>query len=82
MGFSGQVAVGEAVVEVTAVSPGRAGANRSALQHDNTHASLGEVQGRGQTGETATDDGNVIMSFDRPLLRSYEMEARCRASKT
>ena len=64
--------VGDAVVEMSAIASGRAGANRSALQNGDTYTCLGKMQGRGQTGETAADDGDVIMSFGRPLLRSYE----------
>ena len=71
MGFGGQVAVGDAIVEVTAVSPGRAGADEPALQNGDTYTCLGKMQGRGQTGETAADDGerhNVLRQAPAPLL--------------
>jgi hypothetical protein len=59
--------VGDPIVEMTTVSPGRAGANCTPLQHDDTHARFGEVQGRRETRETSTDDSNIISPVSRVI---------------
>ncbi len=59
-----EVAVGEAIVEMTTVAAGSAETDRFRLQNDHLGAGHGELPCRAKPGKAAADHGNIVMTFD------------------
>ena len=61
--------MGKTIVEVSAIAAGGTPADPLALQNHHARARPGKLARGTETGETAADDGDIIMAFDGTLRR-------------
>ncbi|MNT80951.1 hypothetical protein D3C72_2204850 [compost metagenome] len=68
--------MGQPVVEVAAIAPGSTPADALSFKNNHARARFCQLARSTQTREAATNDGHIVMAFDRTLRRPRKQGRR------